>query len=202
MEALSPEHLRFTSYTQHVAHVLKNILSPHERQKGVNVKISWLPQSTFDVPGRLGLTSIPGGEASLTEDLDALEAQGVTDIVCLVEEVELEWMDPPETMLQRQLSVERKGMSFYNYPIEDYEAPDLYEAKQIVQLIMEALEKGRSVIVHCWAGLGRAGTIAACVCVSQGMMPLQAIQHVRWIRPGAIQSEQQEALIKAFSLNV
>ncbi len=41
----------------------------------------------------------------------------------------------------------------------------------------------------------RAGTSAACMLVETGLSPRDAITLVRWIRLGAIQSAEQEALL-------
>ena len=49
--------------------------------------------------------------------------------------------------------------------------------------------------IHCRAGLGRSGMIAARLLVERGMAPEQAIIEVRAARPGAIETEAQERWI-------
>jgi ADP-ribosyl-[dinitrogen reductase] hydrolase len=46
--------------------------------------------------------------------------------------------------------------------------------------------------MHCYAGLGRTGTIAARLLVEHGMRPDVAIAQVRKIRPGSIETLEQE----------
>ena len=51
------------------------------------------------------------------------------------------------------------------------------------------------LLVHCRGGLGRAGTIAARLLVELGMEPKQAIASVRAVRPGAIETSDQEDFV-------
>jgi ADP-ribosyl-[dinitrogen reductase] hydrolase len=57
------------------------------------------------------------------------------------------------------------------------------------------LRRGLDVLVHCRGGLGRAGTIAARLLVELGMEPTKAIASVRAVRPGAIETSDQEIFV-------
>ena len=58
-------------------------------------------------------------------------------------------------------------------------------------------------MVHCAAGMGRAGTILACYLVKyQNLTAKDAIKKVREERPGSIQSETQELAITYFEKQV
>ncbi|MDQ0323699.1 protein-tyrosine phosphatase [Pararhizobium capsulatum DSM 1112] len=54
------------------------------------------------------------------------------------------------------------------------------------------VRSGRDVVVHCRGGLGRAGTIGARLLIELGMEPATAIRQVRAVRPGAIETSDQE----------
>jgi ADP-ribosyl-[dinitrogen reductase] hydrolase len=54
------------------------------------------------------------------------------------------------------------------------------------------LTEGELIVVHCLAGLGRTGTLAARVLVEAGAPPERAVESVRRARPGTIQTERQE----------
>jgi protein-tyrosine phosphatase len=45
-------------------------------------------------------------------------------------------------------------------------------------MIVERLERGEGVLMHCALGQGRAGTMAACVLVALGQDPDQAVRTV------------------------
>jgi ADP-ribosyl-[dinitrogen reductase] hydrolase len=57
------------------------------------------------------------------------------------------------------------------------------------------LGNGLDVLLHCRGGLGRAGTIAARLLVELGVEPLTAIAKVREVRPGAIETRDQEQFV-------
>lgn len=163
------------------------------------MKISWIPTEQLKTKGRLGLCRAPGSESPTTpDDLDVLVAQGATQVVCLQEAHELSFLEPPETLEERQRSLQSRGIGFLHEPIEDYGAPSLVQAQGLASWIVEALERGEVVVVHCWAGLGRTGTIAACVLIALGFSAQEATSLVRQVRPGAIQSNVQEELVSTF----
>jgi ADP-ribosyl-[dinitrogen reductase] hydrolase len=58
------------------------------------------------------------------------------------------------------------------------------------------LRRGLDVLVHCRGGLGRAGTIAARLLIELGMDPTKAIEHVRAVRPRAIETSDQERYVR------
>ena len=60
--------------------------------------------------------------------------------------------------------------------------------------------EGFSVALHCRGGKGRTGTIAARVLVELGSAPALAIERVRAVRPGSIETRAQEEFVHACKL--
>jgi len=54
-------------------------------------------------------------------------------------------------------------------------------------------------VVHCLAGLGRTGTVAACLLVTRGRTAGESIAAVRAVRPGSVQSQAQADFVEAFA---
>jgi ADP-ribosyl-[dinitrogen reductase] hydrolase len=50
---------------------------------------------------------------------------------------------------------------------------------------------GETIGLHCGAGLGRTGTVAALILIERGFTPSEAIAAVRRARPGAIETAAQ-----------
>ncbi len=167
------------------------------------MKVSWLP-SWLIPDGRLGLTHSPGVSATTRDqDLQFLRNENVARIVCLQEAFEMRYSDmDDETIEMRAAAVQEFGMRFTHCPVPDHGVTSMEEFVDLVKVIRADLARGDTVILHCFAGLGRAGTTAACVLVNDGMEPGAAIFETREARPGAIQSEAQEKFIHAFAARV
>lgn len=68
-----------------------------------------------------------------------------------------------------------QGIAFFNHPIPDFGLPDpdLFDA--LIATIHARLEAGKSVAIHCRAGIGRTGMTAACALVALGQSAEAAI---------------------------
>lgn len=157
------------------------------------------------VPGRIGLTLCPGkrqtgalsGEwaRDLETDLEAIAAWGATAIVTLLESHEFASLGVPEFSEQIPMK-----FAWCWLPIPDGGVPDdAFEQAWKVQgpEIRSRLEQGQSVLIHCRAGLGRTGTVAARLLIEFGLEPRAAIGAVRAARPGAIETGAQERYVLA-----
>lgn len=96
-----------------------------------------------------------------------------------------------------------KKIDYLHVPTPDLTAPNMDEIDLAVDFINEQINNEQSVMVHCAAGLGRAGTILACYFIKyQNFSAKQAIKKIRDKRPGSIQSESQELAIGFYEKHV
>ncbi|KAM9624038.1 dual specificity protein phosphatase 23 isoform 1-T1 [Morphnus guianensis] len=73
------------------------------------------------------------------------------------------------------------------------------QIQSFLQLVEEANARGEAVAVHCMLGHGRTGTMLACyLAKAQKMNGSDAIWEIRRLRPGSIETREQEQAVIQF----
>lgn len=143
-------------------------------------------------PGKIQPKSISGNWCrDLATDLLAIKQWGAAAIVTLMPQIELEMVKVGNMGDE----CEALGMEWYHLPIIDVNVPDSYFEHLWIYAglrLRNHLSSGRKVLIHCRGGLGRTGTIAGRLLVEMGWDANKAINEVRGVRPGAIETEAQK----------
>jgi ADP-ribosyl-[dinitrogen reductase] hydrolase len=166
------------------------------------------PIYTLEIPGRtgvVGMTPCPGirlesakrgnPQKTLKRDIAALHEWGATGVVTLNETDELYDLGLPNLGEELQMA----GFWWRHLPIVDMNVPvpSFEESWRVEgQQISASLAAGEKVVIHCLAGLGRTGMIAARLLVDMGVPAETAIADVRRVRPRAIQTNAQEDYVR------
>ncbi len=95
--------------------------------------------------------------------------------------------------------VDNAGLLLYHVPVPDMTAPTQEELDRCVSAIQKSMNLGMGVAVHCGAGAGRTGVVLACYFVKQGIKAGDAIRTIRKLRPGSIETEEQEDAVREFA---
>lgn len=140
------------------------------------------------VRGLLGGMSRPGIGAPLQAQATSLHENGVRHLVCLEERRSY----PTECF--RQLDI-----SCHHVPVPDMAAPSFQQAVDLCRRMEPEIRENRGVVMHCRGGLGRTGTLLACIFVWFGDAPADAVDKIRSARPLAIQSDAQIRFIHDFA---
>ena len=120
-------------------------------------------------------------------DLTWLRRNGIDVLVSLTEDpVRREW-------------VNEAGLMVVSVPVPDMEPPTDRQLDHLLDTIKRANTAKMGVAVHCGAGLGRTGTVLAAYFVAQGLAPKDAVAKVRDLRPGSVETADQERAIEAFA---
>ncbi len=89
-----------------------------------------------------------------------------------------------------------RGLEVLHFQVPDFGAISLEDMDEIWERYL-SLPPGKAMAVHCLAGRGRTGMVLACIVARQfGMPPLDAVFHIRALRPGSIETGVQEELVE------
>jgi protein-tyrosine phosphatase len=140
----------------------------------------------------------PGTSLRMLADLRALSAAGVRLLLTLLADDELARLGASRLVG----GCNELRIDWTQCPIEDFEAPGTaFESdwRTTAARVHARLDRGERIGIHCRAGLGRSGTVAARILVERGLAPAQAIAWVRQHRRGAIETPAQQAYVSALT---
>ncbi len=140
---------------------------------------------SFVIPNRLAGMSWPENVRPLGDAVNYLKEQGVT---LLVNTTSGGYGTP---VLSEQFSV-------IHTPVANMTAPTVEQMDTIYHRY-STMNEAEVMAVHCVHGLGRTGLVLACLLGrSQGLGPEEAIREMRRLRPGSIESEEQEGFVRGY----
>ena len=99
----------------------------------------------------------------------------------------------------------QKGIQWFHFPIRNMDAPSTSSEVILQELIINMVKyfnADNAVFIHCHAGLGRTGLVAATVLKSFGMTANAAICAIRRNRRGSIESQIQENFVENWNFNL
>jgi protein-tyrosine phosphatase len=106
---------------------------------------------------------------------------GRATMVCLNQRSELEDRYPGYVAWLQQ----HDGRRALWFPIPDLHAPSLASIRPFLDRAVQRLDGGEHLLVHCGAGVGRAGTVAVCLLMLHGLDRDAALALVAAHRPMA-----------------
>ena len=125
------------------------------------------------------------GYPASRRQLEWIRDQGIDTVLTLTE-------DPLPSAWKEGLP-----MSFEHIPMVDHAPPTVESLEAAASLVKGELLRDRKVLVHCLAGQGRTMCVmSAYLIMAKGLESQEAIRTLRSIRPGAVEEEQEKAVLE------
>ena len=139
----------------------------------------------------------PAGGGRLKEAVRDLREAGVDVLVSLLEDHEVEGLQ----LLKEGEESGENGITFLSHPIPDHDVPtDEEDAVAFIRSLGEFYAAGKSVVIHCFAGIGRSATLAACALLTSGMELGAVLDRMAEARGFPVpETEAQRAWVERFA---
>jgi protein-tyrosine phosphatase len=152
----------------------------------MQVKIYWISDLAS---GRLGIIPRPRGGDWLEDEIRSLKMCGVDAVVSLLEPEEITELD----IAEEKLLCEANGISYLSFPIRDRNIPiSKRDALDFARRLVNLLQDGRSVVIHCRQGVGRSALVAACVLVLGGVSVDKAFEQIENARGCSVPDTEEQ----------
>ncbi|NNE52897.1 MAG: protein tyrosine phosphatase [Sulfitobacter sp.] len=126
-----------------------------------------------DLPGSLWIMPHPPAD-DLPGAISAYATEGIEHIISLLEAEEARALG----LSREEMLCSARGITFQSHPIPDFALPQEPAFGALIWSLSNALSAGEAIAVHCRAGVGRSGMVAACTLIARGLSGETALQRV------------------------
>ena len=125
--------------------------------------------------GFLAVMAKPVSGEWIEDEFFGIAKAGIKQIVSL-----LEIHEEYEVGLQNERKLaEQNHMVFISFPIQDRGLPNsVSEFSKVTKKLYQEIAAGKNTVIHCRAGIGRTGIVAAGVLLHYGFKPDEAFRHI------------------------
>lgn len=160
----------------------------------MQVKVFWVPGPWL---AKLGILARPRGGDWLGDETNAWREAGIDVVLSLLEPGE-----EAQLVLQGEAAAAAaSGVEFRSFPIPDRGVPASQKSvAKLANEIVDALQMGRNVAVHCRQGIGRSALIVGAVLVAAGKDAETALKMIEESRGLEVpETDDQRQWLKDFA---
>jgi len=139
----------------------------------------------------------PRGGDWLPDETKSWREADIDRVVSLLERDEEAQLD----LAGEAAAAAANGVEFTSFPLPDRGIPASHEsAAELVSGVVGALERGRTVVVHCRQGIGRSALITGAVLVAEGEDVHTALRTIRQSRGLEVpETDEQRQWLRDFA---
>ena len=157
------------------------------------------PLHVIDTPaaGQLATMAHPRGGGWLADDMAALATMGVSVLVSALTDDEHHRL----ALSGVADAARAAGLEYVEFPIADRGVPESdSDVSSLADRLAAEVRAGCSVVIHCWAAIGRSSLLAAATLVRLGVAPPEAWHRISLARGTVVPgTPQQQAWLDDFA---
>lgn len=139
--------------------------------------------------GRLCVMAKPTSGEWIDEEFDAIKAFGISRVVSLLEAPEAYSVGLSK---EHQYCRDRE-LDFVQYEIKDRGIPvSEKEFLTFIQTLHTSISEGQDTVIHCRAGIGRTGIVAAAIFIKNGVSGVKSFEIVTGARRVEVPDTEQQ----------
>ena len=129
--------------------------------------------------GSITMMPKPPGASQLSAYIQYLKNKNIDILVSLLQYKEV----ISHSLSNEGVECEELAIEFINFPIKDHSTPQFFiPYNQLIEQLVKRIESGKNIAIHCYAGIGRTGLIAASILIKMGMQVDEALIKLSRVR--------------------
>jgi protein-tyrosine phosphatase len=149
-----------------------------------------------ELKGRVGTSGAPAGGDDLPGEIAEFANEGVNVLASM-----LAFSEVGRLQLESENELcRRHSIDFHHLPITDHGVPEMMgPAKNLVMQLAGSVNSGASVVIHCFAGIGRSSLVAALTLATAGIPIEQCFALISEARGFTVpETKRQEVWFRSF----
>ncbi len=139
--------------------------------------------------GFLAVMAKPVAGEWIDDEFLGIARFGIKCLVSLLESHEIRDLG----LSKAPMLCELNGVDYINFPIPDRGVPALSpKIYGLIEGIHQRIHRGENTVIHCRAGIGRTGLLAASILVKDGYSPVEAFALVSKARGVQVPDTQEQ----------